>query len=395
MKNNYNHTMRASYIGYIVQAIVNTFMPLLYVTFGNSYGISLDKISLLITLNFGTQLVIDFLSSQFVDKIGYKISVVGAHLLAATGLVLMSVLPNAMTNHYAGILISMVFCSVGGGLIEVVVSPIVEACPCDNKESHMSLLHSFYCWGHVMVVLVSTGYFSLFGIENWRYLSLAFALVPLFNAFYYMIVPIRTLEENDGEESMPLKVLSRKKIFWIMMLLMVCSGACELAVSQWASAFAEKGLGISKTLGDLAGPLSFAVLMGISRVVYAKISHKVSLEKYMLASCVLCFVSYLITSLSPIPALSLIGCAMCGFSVGVMWPGTYSLAAKEIKGGGTAMFAILALAGDFGCSTGPTLVGFVSEAAGENLEIGILTASVFSLLMIFGVIFCIREKNKQ
>lgn len=387
--------MRASYIGYIVQAIVNTFMPLLYVTFGTDYGISIDRISVLITINFTVQLIIDFASSQFVDRVGYKKCVIAAHLLATAGLVMLSILPNIMNDHFLGILISMLFSSAGGGLIEVIVSPIVEACPCDNKEAHMSMLHSFYCWGHVFVVIISTLFFAVFGIENWRYLTLIFAAVPFFNAFYYAAVPIKTLEEENGSESMGLLGLAKNKTFWLMMLLMLCAGACELSVSQWASAFAEKALGISKTVGDLAGPLSFATLMGISRVLFSKLSHRISLEKYMLASCVLCFISYLVTSLSPIPIISLIGCAMCGFSVGVMWPGTYSLASKDLRGGGTAMFAILALAGDLGCTTGPTLVGFVAGAAGDDLKIGILSASIFSVIMILGSIACLVGKKKD
>lgn len=387
--------MRASYIGYIVQAIVNTFMPLLYVTFGTDYGISIDRISVLITINFTVQLIIDFASSQFVNRVGYKKCVIAAHLLATAGLVMLSILPNIMNDHFLGILISMLFSSAGGGLIEVIVSPIVEACPCDNKEAHMSMLHSFYCWGHVFVVIISTLFFAVFGIENWRYLTLIFAAVPFFNAFYYAAVPIKTLEEENGSESMGLLGLAKNKTFWLMMLLMLCAGACELSVSQWASAFAEKALGISKTVGDLAGPLSFATLMGISRVLFSKLSHRISLEKYMLASCVLCFISYLVTSLSPIPIISLIGCAMCGFSVGVMWPGTYSLASKDLRGGGTAMFAILALAGDLGCTTGPTLVGFVAGAAGDDLKIGILSASIFSVIMILGSIACLVGRKKD
>lgn len=395
MNISYNHTMRASYIGYIVQAIVNTFMPLLYVTFGTDYGISIDRISVLITINFTVQLIIDFASSQFVNRVGYKKCVIAAHLLATAGLVMLSILPNIMNDHFLGILISMLFSSAGGGLIEVIVSPIVEACPCDNKEAHMSMLHSFYCWGHVFVVIISTLFFAVFGIENWRYLTLIFAAVPFFNAFYYAAVPIKTLEEENGSESMGLLGLAKNKTFWLMMLLMLCAGACELSVSQWASAFAEKALGISKTVGDLAGPLSFATLMGISRVLFSKLSHRISLEKYMLASCVLCFISYLVTSLSPIPIISLIGCAMCGFSVGVMWPGTYSLASKDLRGGGTAMFAILALAGDLGCTTGPTLVGFVAGAAGDDLKIGILSASIFSVIMILGSIACLVGRKKD
>lgn len=384
--------MSACYIGYVVQAIVNNFAPLLFVTFNSSYGIPFDKIGTLITINFGIQLIVDLLSSHFVDKIGYRTSVVAAHALASAGMFLLAFLPDLFSDHYVGILVPLAFLSVGGGLIEVVISPIVEACPCEHKESHMSLLHSFYCWGHVLVVLLSVAFFASAGIENWRYLSIAFAFVPFFNAFVFARVPIRTLEEEKNSESLPLKVLVRKKMFWVMLLMMLGAGASELAVSQWASAFAENGLNISKSAGDLAGPMSFAVLMGLSRVLYSKVGSKVPVENAMLGSGVLCFVSYLIISLSPQPFLSLIGCALCGFSVGVMWPGTYSFASKRLRGG-TAMFAVLALAGDLGCSLGPTLVGIIAGGSGENMKLGILAGSFFPILLIIGVIACLRMKK--
>ncbi len=399
IRNNYNHTMGASCIGYVVQAIVINFVPLLFVWFNSSYKIPFGKISLLITLIFGIQLLVDLVSPGFIDKIGYRASVVAAHAFASIGLVLLAFLPNALSDPYTGILISLVFTSVGGGLIEVVVSPIVEACPHENKNGHMSLLHSFYCWGHVFVVISSVCYFAFFGIENWRYLSMFFAAVPFVNIFYYLAVPIKSLDEvalrDTGKHSLTLGQLAKNKLFWLMFLLMFCAGACELSVSQWASALAEKGLGVSKTVGDLAGPLTFALLMGSSRVIYSRFSERIPLEKYMLFCCGLCFVSYLIISLSPLPFLSLVGCAMCGWSVGVMWPGTYSLAAKEIKGGSTVMFAILALAGDLGCSLGPTMVGFISEWAGNDLKIGILSGIIFSIVMIFGVLNCIRRDRRS
>ena len=399
IKNNYTHTLWASCIGYVVQAIVINFVPLLFVLFNTDYGISYDKISLLITMIFIIQLLVDLLCPGFVDKIGYRTSVVLAHIFATVGLVLLAILPNVISDTYVGILIPLVFTSIGGGLIEVVVSPIVEACPHENKNGYMCLLHSFYCWGHVFVVLLGVGFFALFGIENWRYLSLIFALVPFVNIFYYLAVPIISLDqvalETTGKHSLSIAKLAKNKLFWLMFLLMFCAGACELSVSQWASALAEQGLGVSKTIGDLAGPLTFAVVMGSSRVIYSRFGAKISLEKYTLFCACLCFVSYLIISLSPLPFMSLIGCALCGWSVGVMWPGTYSLASQEIKGGSTAMFAILALAGDLGCSVGPTIVGFVSDASDNNLKLGILTATVFSLVMIFGVLICMKGKHRK
>lgn len=385
--NPYKRTLTACFIGYIVQAIVNNFAPLLFLTFQSTYGIPLSRITLLVTVNFGLQLLIDLLSAGFIDKIGYRASVVLAHIFSAAGLILMTVLPGLLPDAFVGLLISVLVYALGGGLLEVLVSPIVEACPTDNKEKAMSLLHSFYCWGHVGVVLLSTLFFAVFGIENWKILALLWALVPLFNLILFATAPICTLNE-DGEKGMSLSGLLTSKIFWILMLLMVCSGACEQAVNQWASTFAEKGLGISKTAGDLAGPMMFALLMGTSRLLYGKWGEKMNLQKCMAYSGVLCAVSYLLISLSPSPVLSLIGCGICGFSVGILWPGTFSMAAKQLRSGGTVLFALLALAGDLGCTGGPTYVGLISGAFGDDLKAGILAALIFPAFLLLGLLLC-------
>lgn len=383
-KNNYQLTMHACFIGYIVQAIVNNFLPLLFVTFQKTYSIPLTQITLLITLNFGIQLVIDMLSTGFVDKIGYRASAIIAHVCSAAGLVLLTVLPEAFPDPFAGILIAVFIYAIGGGLIEVLISPILEACPTDNKEKAMSLLHSFYCWGHVGVVLISTLFFTLFGIENWKILAVCWAVVPAVNIILFAKAPIYSLHE-EGETGLTLKQLFTRKVFWVMMLMMLCAGASEQAVSQWASTFAEQGLGVSKTIGDLAGPMSFAALMGLSRLLYGKFGDKLDLDKFMRMSCLLCIAAYLCISLVPLPAVGLVGCAVCGFSVGIMWPGTFSKASAAVKGGGTALFAMLALAGDVGCSGGPTLAGFISGCFNGELRAGILAAIVFPVLLLIGI----------
>lgn len=383
-KNNYQLTMYACFIGYIVQAIVNNFLPLLFVTFQKTYSIPLTQITLLITLNFGIQLVIDMLSAGFVDKIGYRDSAIIAHVCSAAGLVLLTVLPEAFPDPFAGILIAVFIYAIGGGLIEVLISPILEACPTDNKEKAMSLLHSFYCWGHVGVVLISTLFFTLFGIENWKILAVCWAVVPAVNIILFAKAPIYSLHE-EGETGLTLKQLFTRKVFWVMMLMMLCAGASEQAVSQWASTFAEQGLGVSKTIGDLAGPMSFAALMGLSRLLYGKFGDKLDLDKFMRMSCLLCIAAYLCISLIPLPAVGLVGCAVCGFSVGIMWPGTFSKASAAVKGGGTALFAMLALAGDVGCSGGPTLAGFISGCFNGELRAGILAAIVFPVLLLIGI----------
>lgn len=393
MEQGYNKTLIACFTGYVVQAIVNNFAPLLFLTFHSTYGIPMTQITLLITFNFGLQLLVDLLSVTFVDKIGYRASMIIAHICAVVGFVLLTTLPDACGNPFAGLLISVTVYAVGGGLLEVLVSPVVEACPTENKEKAMSMLHSFYCWGHVAVVLISTLFFRLFGIANWKIMALIWAIVPLVNMILFTRVPIASLIE-EGEKGMTIGELCRQKIFWVLMLMMVCAGASEQAVSQWASTFAELGLGVSKTVGDLAGPMLFAVLMGSARAFYGKYGDKIDLDKFMTGSCILCIISYLCISLVPNPVIGLAGCALCGLSVGIMWPGSFSKATASLSRGGTAMFALLALAGDVGCSGGPTVVGMVSGAVNDNLKMGILAGIVFPILLLAGIYMCKLFKNR-
>ncbi|MBQ7786495.1 MAG: MFS transporter [Clostridia bacterium] len=379
MKFTYKTTIIACFLGYIVQAIVNNFLPLLFITLQDTFGIPLSRITLLVTINFSIQLLVDMLASVFMDRIGYRASGVIAHICSALGLILLTILPGIM-DPFTGILISIMVYAIGGGIIEVLVSPVMESCPTDNKEKAMSLLHSFYCWGHVGVVLISTIFFAVAGIGNWRILSLIWAVVPMLNAYVFLRTPIAPLIA-EGEKGMTIRELFAEKTFWILVVMMVCSGASEQAVSQWASVFAEQGLHLTKALGDLVGPMTFAIMMGISRAFYGKYGDKINLERFMTASALVCIVAYLVISLAPWPALSVVGCALCGLTVGIMWPGTFSRAAVALRTGGTAMFALLALAGDLGCTSGPTLVGFISGLAGDNLKLGIFVALVFPLVM--------------
>ena len=386
MKYSYDSTMRACFTGYIVQAIVNNFVPLLFLTFQRTYHIPLQQITLLVTFNFGIQLLTDLLSVAFVDRMGYRASMLLAHILSALGLICLTVLPERMGHPFAGILISVIVYAVGGGLLEVLVSPVVEACPSTHKEKAMSMLHSFYCWGHVGVVLFSSIFFKLAGIENWKLLAVLWAVIPILNALVFTRVPIAPVLP-EGEEGMTIGTLFQNRTFWLLFVMMICAGASEQSVSQWASLFAEKGLGISKTAGDLAGPMAFAFLMGASRAFYGKYGEKINLDRFMAVSSVLCILSYLCLVFMPVPVLSLAGCALCGLSVGIMWPGTFSRASKALPAGGTALFALLALGGDIGCSGGPTLVGMVSGMCKGNLKAGILAALIFPVLLLTGAKF--------
>lgn len=390
---NYKRTIRACFYAYIVGAIVNNFVPLLFTTFQNSYAIPISQITLLITINFVVQLSIDFAATFFVDKIGYRTSVVIAHMCCCLGLAMLTFMPEIMPTAFSGLVCGVVVYAIGSGLLEVLISPITEACPSENKEKAMSLLHSFYCWGCVGVILISTLFFSLFSTAKWKILALIWAAVPALNGIFFATVPIHSINP-DGERGLSLKELFSKKVFWIFLLMMTCAGASEQAVSQWASTFAEKGLGISKAMGDIAGPASFAACMGASRLIYGKYGNKINLDKFITFSCILCVASYLCVSLVTNPVISLFGCAVCGFSVGILWPGTFSKAAATIKNGGTAMFALLALSGDLGCSMGPTIAGFVSSCTNENLKLGILAASIFPILLLIGI-FLLRKNSKK
>ena len=391
MKLTYKTTMFSSFAGYFILAIVNNFLPLLLVTFQNSYRIPLEQLTLLLSLNFGTQLVADLLVSKYADRLGYRPFILFAHCAITAGLLLMTVLPEII-EPFTGLMISVVLYGLGAGTIDVLLSPIMEGCPTHNKEAAMSLLHSFYCWGHLAVILISTGFFYIWGTENWKALTVVWAILPVFNAILFSKVPIFPLV-NLSEKKTGLKELLRNKAFWLLLLMMVCAGACEISISQWASAFAEQGLGISKTAGDLAGPMSFAVLMGIARVFYGKYGDRIPLDRFMGFSAALCIVSYLLAGLSGSAALSLIGCGISGLSVGILWPGTISKAAAVLRTGGTAMFALLSVAGDFGCTVGPGLVGLVSGAAGGNIKAGLLAAVIFPVIL-FLILLLFKKKAK-
>lgn len=390
MKSKYQKTLIACYLGFITQAIAANFAPLLFLTFHRTYQISLGRIAFISTAFFFTQLLVDLFCAKYVDRIGYRRSVIASEVFSAAGLIGLAFLPSLLPDPYVGILISVIIYAMGSGLIEVLVSPIVEACPFDNKDSVMSLLHSFYCWGSVGVILLSTIFFAIFGIENWRILACIWALIPLYNTFNFISCPIESLTEEG--EGLSIRQLCHIPIFWIALILMVCAGASEISMVQWASAYVESALGISKSIGDIIGPCLFAVMMGMSRSFYGKYGENIDLMKFMIGSGALCLVCYLLSALAPLPFLNLVGCAVCGFSVGIMWPGTISIASKKIPLGGTAMFALLAMAGDLGGSVGPGIVGFVTQNANDNLKVGMLAGCVFPTVLVLSVLLLKRKR---
>lgn len=391
MAQNYRKTVIACYLGFVTQAITANFAPLLFLTFHNNFSIPLGKIALISSVFFVTQLIVDVLCAKFADKIGYRRCVVGSQLMSAVGLIGLAFLPELLPDPFTGIIISTVIYAVGSGLTEVLVSPIVEACPFEHKEAAMSLLHSFYCWGSVGVILISTLFFAVFGIENWKWLSCAWALIPFINMFNFSSCPIEHPVE-DGE-GMGIKGLLKVPLFWLAIVLMICAGASELSMAQWASAFAESALGLSKSVGDIAGPCLFAVTMGISRTIYGKYGDKLDLMKFMIGSGCLCLVCYVTASTASIPMLGLLGCIMCGFSVGIMWPGAISICSAKIPSGGTAMFALLAMAGDMGGALGPWIVGNITQSAGDNMQKGMLAGCVFPIVLT--LVLLIMKNSKK
>ena len=393
MQKNYRKTLLACYLGFITQAITANFAPLLFLKFHTDYSISLGKIALIPMAFFITQLLVDLFCARFVDRIGYRRSVVASEIASASGLAGLAFIPDLFADPFIGIMICVIIYAIGSGLIEVLVSPIVEACPFENKDAVMSLLHSFYCWGSVGVILLSTLFFSLFGIGHWKILACFWALIPLYNICNFATCPIEHLTEEG--KGMTVGSLFRKPLFWLAVVLMVCAGASELAMAQWASAFTEAALGFSKAVGDLAGPCLFAVSMGICRVIYGKYGAKMNLTRFMLGSGILCLCCYLLASLSASPVLGLVGCICCGFSVGIMWPGTISITSPRFPLGGTALFALLAMAGDLGGAFGPSLVGTVTQQAGDNLQAGMLAGSIFPLILVVALILFTRQAAKK
>ena len=389
-KPNYQRTKLACYLGFITQAISANFAPLLFLTFYRNYGISYADLALIPFAFFLTQLIVDFFCAKVVDKIGYRICIVISQIASGVGLIMLAFVPDLCARPFAGILICVIIYAIGSGLIEVLCSPIVEACPFENKAGMMSLLHSFYCWGSVGVIAGSTAFFALFGTENWRILSCIWAIVPLYNVFNFVTCPIVPIVEEG--EGMSISELLKNKMFWIFIVLMVCAGASELSMAQWASAFVESSFGLSKAAGDLLGPCGFAVFMGIARVWYGKYGEKVNLTSFMILSGVLCLCSYLLAAFAGWPAMGLAGCMLCGFSVGIMWPGSISISSSRLPKGGTALFALLALAGDLGGAAGPAIVGNVSHVMGESIKSGILAGVIFPIVLIISVL-AVRGKT--
>lgn len=387
----YSKTKRACYLGFVTQAIVANFAPLLFIAFHREFDIPIASLALIPAVFYAVQLITDFLCAKF-KNIDYRKNIIISEITSALGLTGLAFIPALFPNPLIGVLICVCIYAVGSGLIEVLCSPIIEACPFPNKEGMMSLLHSFYCWGAVGVIIGSTLFFTLFGLENWRLLACLWALIPLYNIINFATCPIEPIVQDS--EGMSMKQLLTNRMFWLFLLLMIATGASESSMAQWTSAFAEASLGVDKSIGDLAGPCGFAFCMGLGRLWYGKKGQKMDLSAYMTAAGILCFAAYLTASLSTVPIVAFVGCMICGIAVSIMWPGSISLTSAQIPGGGTALFALLALAGDVGGTLGPSLVGLGTQSSENDIQSGLLAASAFPILLVISLL-CIRRKKAK
>ena len=391
----YKFTIFFSCMGYFIQAITVNFAPLLFNTFEKEFGTSLSQISLLIAISFATQFTIDFLAARFSDMINLRLTCIIAHVCAFVGMIAFAVLPDILPNAFVGLIISTILAAMGGGFIEVVISPIVEACPTKRKSGMMAFLHSFYSWGLAGITLLSTAFFFVFGVENWRSLLLLWAIIPFIGGIGFCFVPIYKLDgDTRHEDRSQVKPIYKFPIFWLFFGIMLCAGAAEQTTCQWASSFAEKTLGIDKSIGDLLGPFAFALFMGSARVFYALFSSKIHLRNYMRLSAYLCAFSFILVAVSPWPILSLIGCSICGFASGIMWPGTYSLATKRLPYASVSMFALLAFAGDIGCLIGPACAGWIAALFGDNLRVAFIFSVLFPIVMLLLMKLTNNKKTK-
>ena len=379
MTKSYKTTKIACFIGFVVQAIINNFLPLLFIIFNTRYNLNYEQLGRLLFVNFFVQLIVDALTPALVKRIGYRGAAIACHGLAAAGLFMLGVLPLVFSNQiYACLVASIIVYASGSGIIEVCISPMVELLPGDKKGADMAFTHSFYCWGQAFTVLVSTLLIFLIGQQHWHFIPMFWAIIPLLNMINFMRVPV--IEQPDDPISKTANTLFKNRDFWIFAVIMICAGASEITMAEWASLFAQKALGVSKTVGDLLGPCAFAVCMGSGRVIFGLLDGKFNPQKALILNNILCVLCYVGVAVCNIPALSLIACALCGFSVSLSWPGTYSMAARHFPTGGTLMFSILALCGDLGCSIGPWLMGIVANST--TLETGFLVCSVFPAFMV-------------
>ncbi|MBQ6884261.1 MAG: MFS transporter [Clostridia bacterium] len=389
MSASYKSTKIACFAGFVVQAIINNFLPLLFIIFNTRYNLNYEQLGRLLFINFFVQLIVDALTPAVVKHIGYRGAAIACHGLAAVGLCLLGILPLLFPKQiYTCVIIAIIIYATGSGIIEVCISPIVEMLPGDKKGADMAFSHSFYCWGQAFTVLVSTILIYLIGQDGWQLIPIIWAVIPFVNMFNFMRVPI--VEQVDEPVSKTAKALFKNRDFWIFAIIMICAGASEITMAEWASIFTQQALGVSKTVGDLLGPCAFAICMGSGRVIFGLFDGKFNPKKALIINNILCVICYVGVAVCSIEWLSLVACALCGFTVSLSWPGTYSMAARYFPTGGTLMFSLLALCGDFGCSIGPWTMGIVANST--TLQMGFLVCAIFPAIMVVTAPFLRKEK---
>lgn len=400
----YRLTIRCCYLGMFVQAIVINLAPILFIPFKEQLGLTFEQLGRLILINFVTQVAFDLIAGATVTRLGVRRMVVAAHILVTLGLWLFAWLPGRLTSPYAGLVIGTIVFSMGGGVLELLLSPIINAVPSERKAADMSLLHSFYAWGQMTVILLTALAVFVLPAGPWRWVAPFWSIVPALGAWGFSRAPIPPFVEEEKRHR--LRELLRVPAFLAAMLGLALAGASEIAISQWISAFAEKALRFPKLLGDLGGVCLFAAALGVGRTWYGLYGHKVCIRTRMIGGALLATVMYVLASLSPWPWVSLLACVMSGLAVSLFWPGLLSLTAVRFPLAGASMFAVLCAAGDMGCALAPWAVGLCADRVTAlglgggmgwtpeafGLRMGLLAGALFPFGLLL-VLIGLRQKG--
>lgn len=372
MKKEFRLTLMAARMGFFTQALVNNLAPVFFVLFRVLYGFSYLQVGILAALNFTLQLFADITSPNLISRFGYRKCAMTAQALCAVGLILMPGLCILTGGVYISFIIPVLIYSYGAGMIEVLASPIVEAIPDLPENTKMSMLHSFYSWGQMTCVALTTLALHFIGYERWFLIPVLWSAIPIFGIILFSRARLDMADMAEKESEKGGRLFCRS--FVLMLIIMTCAGASEIAMSEWSSLFAEEALGVSKVAGDLFGPCMFALFMGMGRMCHAKFGERLNLSRLIKACSLLCVICYVGAALLRPAAASLIFCALTGLSVSLMWPGALSLAAAR-NNGGARMYGLLAAFGDIGCIIGPVVTSSVSEFADGNERIRAIGAA--------------------
>lgn len=355
----YQLTTISCFVGIFCQAVSSNITAILFIPLMTLYGLSYVHLGLLVGINFTTQVLVDIIASRLVDRYGFRVFVLPSDILAVIGLVLFGLTPVLFDNILTGLVFSTIIFSASCGLQEVMLSPIVNAIPHNDKGPAMALMHSFYAWGQVATIIITTLFLFFFGIENWQVIVFLWALVPLVNFFMFLAAPFPgVIHEN---QRMTMRDLILKPFYLVALLAIMGGAATELVMNQWSSTFSEKVLELPKVTGDILGMCGFAVFLGLGRVLYGRYGSKINMNNVLVGSAAAAVVCYIAVAISPLPAISLAACAVCGLAASLLWPGTLVITAEKYPLAGAWIFAILAAAGDIGAASGPFAAGVITD----------------------------------